>query len=57
MTSIEWKETNYLLLHLYTRVAAHGLHHWVCAPKVFHSPNEKNAYAPFAEDCATCITL
>ena len=27
MTSSEWKEANYLLHHLYTRVAAHGQHH------------------------------
>ena len=37
MTSSEWKEANYL----YTRVAAHGLHHRICATKGFHSPNER----------------
>ena len=26
ITSSEWKEANYLLRHLYTRVAAHGFH-------------------------------
>ena len=40
MTSSEWKEANYLLRHLYTRVAAHGLHHRICETKGFHSPNE-----------------
>ena len=40
MTSNELKEANYLLRHLYTRVAAHGLHHRVCETKGFHSPNE-----------------
>ena len=56
MTSSEWKEANYLLRHLYTRVAAHGLHHRICATKGFHSPNE-DANEPFAEDCAACNTL
>ena len=40
MTSSEWKEANYLLRHLFTRVAAHGLHHRMCATKGSHSPNE-----------------
>ena len=40
MTSSEWKEANYLLRHLYARVAAHGLHHRICETKGFHSPNE-----------------
>ena len=40
ITSSEWKETNYQLRHLYTRVAAHGLHHRIGATKGFHSPNE-----------------
>ena len=38
--SSEWNEANYLLRHLYTRVAAHGLHRQICAAKGFHSPNE-----------------
>ena len=40
MTSSEWKEANYLLRNLYTRVAAHGLNHRKCETKGFHSPNE-----------------
>jgi hypothetical protein len=40
MTSSEWKEANHLLGHLYTRVAAHGLHHRICETKCFHSRNE-----------------
>ena len=41
MTSSEWKEAKYLLRHLYTSVAAHGLHHRICVSKGFHSPNER----------------
>ena len=41
MTSSKWKEVNYLLCHLYTRVAVDGLHHWMCTTKEFHSPNEQ----------------
>ena len=52
MTNSEWKEANYLLHHLYMRVAAHGLHHWICSTKRFHSPK-----TPFTEDYAACITL
>ena len=44
MTSSEWKEANYLLRHLYTRVEAHGLHHRICTTKGFHSPNEGCQY-------------
>ena len=40
MTISEWEEANYLLRHLYTRVAAHRLNHRMCATKGFHSPNE-----------------
>ena len=40
MISSEWKEVNYLLRHLYTRVANHGLHHRIFATKGIHSPNE-----------------
>jgi hypothetical protein len=41
MTSNEWKEANYFLRHLYTKVAAHGLHHRICATKAFHSPSKR----------------
>ena len=41
MANNEWKEANYLLRHLYTRVAVHGLHHRICATKGFHSPNKR----------------
>jgi hypothetical protein len=32
---------NYLLRHLYTRVAAHGLYHRIFTTKGFDSPNER----------------
>ncbi|KAJ4444009.1 hypothetical protein ANN_05798 [Periplaneta americana] len=40
MTNSEWKEANYHLRHLYTRVAAHGLHHRICLTKGYHSPTD-----------------
>ena len=41
MNNSECKEVNYLLRHLYTRVAAQGRHHWIFTTKGFHSPNKR----------------
>ena len=49
MTSSEWKDANYLLRNLYTRVAAHGLHHRIPLPQ--------QTMPTIAEEYATHTTL
>ena len=38
MTTEDWKQTNYKLRHLVTRMAVYGFHHKICATKYFHEP-------------------
>lgn len=38
MTSEDWKQPNYELRHLVTRLAVHGFHHRLCETKAFHDP-------------------
>ena len=38
MTTEDWKQTNYELRPLVTRMAVHGFHHKICATKYFHEP-------------------
>ena len=35
MTTEDWKQTNYELWHLVTRMAVHGFHHKICTNKIF----------------------
>lgn len=41
MNTEEWKKPNFELRHVFTRTAAHGFHHRICAKRGYHSASEQ----------------
>ncbi|KAJ4450614.1 hypothetical protein ANN_02041 [Periplaneta americana] len=41
MNTEEWKKRNFELRHVFTRTAAHGFHHRICAKRGYHSASEQ----------------
>ncbi|KAJ4427228.1 hypothetical protein ANN_24845 [Periplaneta americana] len=41
MNTEEWKKPNFQLRHVFTRTAAHGFHHRICAKRGYHSASEQ----------------